>query len=101
MSILEEIKAAEQAAAEAKRETKGTARDMMREAEEVAAKEAEEMTTSARLTAKKTVAAAEDEAKIKAKKIIAERSLEDRALSLTTREKLPAAVAYIIEKVVV
>lgn len=101
MSILEEIKAAEQAAMEAKRETNVTARNMMRDAEKKAKEDAEEMLTVARRTAKKTIAAMEAEAKIKAKAIIAERMLADRALALTAREKIPEAVAYIIEKVVV
>ena len=51
MSILEEIKEAERAAAEAKRDTKMTARDMMREAEEDAGKEAVQLIYNARAAA--------------------------------------------------
>lgn len=101
MSILEEIKAAEHAAEESKREAKILAGNLMREADENAAKEAEGMIANAQRTAKKAIAAAEAEAKIKAKAIIAERMLEDRALAEAAHAKLPEAVEYVIEKVVV
>lgn len=101
MSILEQIKEAEQQAVQAGRAAKVAAASIMRETEEQAAREAEVMIAEARQTAKRTVAAAEDEAKIKAKAVIAERNLEDRASALAARGKLPAAVAYVIERVVV
>ena len=101
MSILEQIKAVEQQAVQARREAKVTAANIMRETEEQAAREAEAMIAEARQTAKRMVAAAEEEAKIKAKAVIAERNLEDRASALAARGKLPTAVAYVIERVVV
>ncbi|MDD4084905.1 MAG: hypothetical protein GX084_00125 [Acholeplasmataceae bacterium] len=101
MSILEQIKAVEQQAVQARREAKVAAANIMRETEEQAAREAEAMIAEARQTAKRMVAAAEEEAKIKAKAVIAERNLEDRASALAARGKLPAAVAYVIERVVV
>jgi vacuolar-type H+-ATPase subunit H len=101
MSILEEIKEAERTAAEAKRDTKMTAREMMREAEEAAGKEAEKMLNNARAAAKDTIAAAEEEAKARAKALIEERRLADRSETIAAKAKLPEAVAYIIERVVV
>ena len=101
MSILEEIKEAERVAAEAKRDTKMTAREMMREAEEDAGKEAEKLINNARAAAKDTIAAAEEEAKARAKALIEERRLADSAEAIAAKAKLPEAVAYIIERVVV
>lgn len=101
MSMLEEIKAAEEAAADAKREANLTTRNMLREAEDKATADAEAMITAARDAAKKTIATSEAQAKIKAKALVDERARVDRAQARAAREKLAATVAYIVEKVVV
>ena len=74
---------------------------MMREAEEDAAKEAEKQISNARAAAKDTIAAAEKEAKARVKALIEERRLADRSEAVSAKAKLPEAVAYIIERVVV
>ncbi|MBR2182138.1 MAG: hypothetical protein IJ858_01740 [Acidaminococcaceae bacterium] len=101
MSILDEIKAAEAAAAQAKKEAALTSRNLLRDAEEAANREAAAMITEARAVAKDTVARAEAHAKVQAKDLIAERARADRALAAAAEEKLPDAVAYIVERVVV
>jgi len=99
MSILEEIKEAERTAAEAKRDTKMTAREMMREAEEDAGKEAEKMLNNARAAAKDTIAAAEEEAKARAKALIGYNN-KNKSISLTRKQGdfpegyLPAIIKY-------
>jgi len=101
LSMLEEIKAAEAAATEDKKEANLTIRSMLREAEDKAVANAEAMVTAAREAAKKTIAISEANAKIKAKALIDERARIDRAQARAALEKLPEAVAYIVEKVVV
>ena len=101
MSMLEEIKAAEEAATTSKHEANLTARNMLRETEDEAAKTAEAMLTAARKAAKEKIAAAEAQSKIKARALVDERARSDRAQAQVAREKLAAAVAYIVEKVVV
>ncbi|MGL5206287.1 MAG: hypothetical protein ACRC8T_02075 [Acidaminococcaceae bacterium] len=101
MSILEEIKEAERLAAEAKRDTKISAREMMRDAEEAAGKNAEKLINNARSAAKDTIAAAEEEAKGRAKALIEKRRMADSEAAIAAKAKLPEAVAYIIERVVV
>lgn len=101
MSILDEIKAAEAAAAQAKKDAALNSRNLLRDAEEAANREAAAMITEARAAAKETVAKAEAEAKVKAKELVAERSREDRAVAAAAEEKLPGAIAYIVERVVV
>ena len=101
MSMLDDIKAAEAAAAEAKKEAALTSRNLLRDAEEAANREAAAMITAARATAKETVAKAEAHAKVKARDLVAERARADRAVAAAAEEKLPDAVAYIVERVVV
>lgn len=101
MSMLDEIKAAEAAAAEAKKEAALTSRNLLRDAEEAAGREADAMIAAARSAAKETVAKAEADAKVKAKELVAERARADRAVAAAAAEKLPDAVAYIVERVVV
>ena len=59
------------------------------------------MITAARAAAKDTVAKAEAHARVKAKELVAERARTDRAEAAAAAEKLPEAVAYILERVVV
>lgn len=59
------------------------------------------MIATAQRTAKKAIAAGEAEAKIKAKAIVQERMLADRALELSAKKRVTEAVKYVIEKVVV
>ena len=47
------------------------------------------------------IAKAEAHAKVKAKDLVAERARADRAVAAAAEEKLPDAVAYIVERVVV
>ena len=101
MSMLDDIKAAEAAADASKKGAVITARNMLREAEDNAKQHADELVVQARRAAKDTVAKAEAAAAVKAKSVIKERTLRDRAGTLKAREKVPAAVAYIVEKVVV
>ena len=101
MSMLDEIKAAEAAAVQAKKDAALTSRNLLRDAEEAADREAAAMITAARAAAKETVAKAEADAKIKAKELVEERARADRAVAVTAEEKLPDAVAYIVERVVV
>lgn len=101
MSILDEIKAAEAAAVQAKKEAALTSRNLLRDAEEAANREADAMITEARAAAKDTVAKAEAHARVKAKELVAERARTDRAEAAAAAEKLPEAVAYILERVVV
>lgn len=101
MSMLEEIKAAEAAAAQAKKEAALTSRNLLRDAEEAANREAAAMITAARADAKEAVAKAEADAKVKAKELVEERARADRAVAVTAEEKLSDAVAYIVERVVV
>ena len=101
MSMLDDIKAAEAAAAQAQKEAALTSRNLLRDAEEAANREAAAMITAARAAAKETVAKAEADAKVKAKELVEERARADRAVAVTAEEKLSDAVAYIVERVVV
>ena len=101
MSMLDDIKAAEAAAAQAKKEAALTSRNLLRDAEEAANREGAAMITAARAAAKETVAKAEADAKIKAKELVEERARADRAVAVAAEEKLSDAVAYIVERVVV
>lgn len=101
MSMLDDIKAAEAAAAQAKKEAALTSRNLLRDAEEAANREAAAMITDARAAAKEAVAKAEAHAKVKAKDLVAERARADSAVAAAAEEKLPEAVAYIVERVVV
>ena len=101
MSMLDDIKAAEAAAAQAKKEAALTSRNLLRDAEEAANREAAAMITEARAVAKETVAKAEADARVKAKELVEERARADRAVAVTAEEKLSDAVAYIVERVVV
>ena len=101
MSMLDDIKAAEAAAAQAKKEAALTSRNLLRDAEEAANREGAAMITAARTAAKETVAKAEADAKVKAKELVEERARADRAVAVAAEEKLSDAVAYIVERVVV
>ena len=101
MSMLDDIKAAEAAAAQAKKEAALTSRNLLRDAEEAANREAAAMITAARAEAKEAVAKAEADARVKAKELVEERARADRAVAVTAEEKLSDAVAYIVERVVV
>ena len=101
MSMLDDIKAAEAAAAQAKKEAALTSRNLLRDAEEAANREGAAMITAARADAKEAVAKAEADAKVKAKELVEERARADRAVAVTAEEKLSDAVAYIVERVVV
>jgi len=101
MSMLDEIKQAEAAAAQAKKEAVLTSRNLLRDAEEAANHESAAMITAARAAAKETVAKAEAHARVQAKELVAERARADRAVAAAAEEKLPDAVAYIVERVVV
>ena len=101
MSMLDEIKAAEAAASQAKKEAALTSRNLLRDAEEAANREAAAMIADARAAAKETVAKAEAHAKVKAKDLVAERARADLAVATAAEEKIPEAVAYIVERVVV
>ena len=101
MSMLDDIKAAEAAAAQAKKEAALTSRNLLRDAEEAANREAAAMITAARAEAKEAHAKAEADAKVKAKELVEERARADRAVAVTAEEKLSDAVAYIVERVVV
>ena len=101
MSMLDEIKAAEAAAAQAKKDAALTSRNLLRDAEEAANREAAAMITEARNAAKETVAKAEAHARVQAKDLVAERARADRAVAAAAEEKLSDAVAYIVERVVV
>jgi len=101
MSMLDDIKAAEAAAAQAKKEAALTSRNLLRDAEEAANREGAAMITAARAAAKETVAKAEADAKIKAKELVEERARADRAVAVAAEEKLSDAVTYIVERVVV
>ena len=101
MSMLDDIKAAEAAASQAKKEAALTSRNLLRDAEEAANREAAAMITEARAAAKETVAKAEADARVKAKELVEERARADRAVAVTAEEKLSDAVAYIVERVVV
>ena len=101
MSMLDDIKAAEAAAAQAKKEAALTSRNLLRDAEEAANREAAAMITAARAEAKEAVAKAEADAKVKAKELVEERARADRAVAVAAEEKLSDAVADIVERVVV
>ena len=101
MSMLDDIKAAEAAALQAKKEAALTSRNLLRDAEDAANREAAAMIAEARAAAKETVAKAEAHARVKAKDLVAERSRADREVATAAEEKLSEAVAYIVERVVV
>ena len=76
-------------------------KNLLRDAEEAANREAAAMITEARAAAKQTVAKAEAHARVKAKDLVAERARADSAVAAAAEAKLPEAVAYIVERVVV
>lgn len=101
MSMIEEIKAAEKAADESQQLATTEARNSLREAEDKAHQEAEALIVAARNKAKETVAQAEAAAKTKAQELLTKRAGDDEALTKAAEGKIPEAVQYIVEKVVV
>ena len=86
MSMLEDIKAAEKAADELKKEKTAAARTLLRDAQEEARKEADAL-----------VAKAHKEADA----FVARKAEEDRQKAEAARARLDNAVKYIMEKVVI
>ncbi|MEG0797486.1 MAG: hypothetical protein RSE47_01850 [Acidaminococcaceae bacterium] len=99
--MLEDIKGAEEAALNSKKEATVTMRNILRSADSEANAKAQKLIDLARSNAKVVVANAEAKAKGQAKSLVEERLRQDRAAAVSAREHLPAAVAYIVEKVVV
>lgn len=101
LSVLEEIKEAEAESAKTKQEAVVEARNILRIAEEKANAKAKEMIEVARKNAKATVKAAEDKARFEAQEVISQKERENRTIAYQAKNKLPEAVQYIVEKVVV
>ena len=101
MSMLDDIKAAEEAAAAEKREAAVSARNLIRNGEDAASAKARSVIVAAREAAKATIATANTEAQGKAKNLIHERAEADRFAAEAARKRLPEAAAYIVEKVVI
>lgn len=99
MSMLEDIKAAEKAADELKKEKTAAARTLLRDAQEEARKEADALVAKAREAAQKTVSEAEAKAHKEADAFVAQKAEEDRQKAEAAR--LDNAVKYIMEKVVI
>ena len=93
MSMLEDIKAAEKAADELKKEKTAAARTLLRDAQEEARKEADALVAKAREAAQKTVSEADA--------FVARKAEEDRQKAEAARARLDNAVKYIMEKVVI
>ncbi len=94
MSMLEEIKNAEQQADELKKQAAADARSTLRQAQEKAHAQAAEVL-------QETVAAAEAAAKTEAEAAITQKKGEADAVAAKARKNLPQAVDYIMEKVVI
>ena len=101
MSMIEEIKAAEKAADESQQLATVEARNLLREAEDKAHQEAEALIVEARNKAKEDVNQAETLARSQAQELLNKRSAADEELTKTAQEKIPQAVKYIVERVVV
>jgi vacuolar-type H+-ATPase subunit H len=101
LSMLDDIKAAEEAAAAEKREAAVSARNLIRNGEDTANAKARSVILAAREAAKTTIANANAQAQVKAKSLIHERAEADRFAAEAARKKLPEAAAYIVEKVVI
>jgi len=101
MSLMEDIKTAEKAADATRKEAINQAKNLVHDAQEKAQAEAESLIAQARQEAKGTVAKAEVEGKAKAAGLVKERTAEDVKAAEAAKTHVDAAVAYIMEKVVV
>lgn len=101
MSMLEEIKAAEEAAALAKREAAAQAREFLLKSTDEANERAKQIILEAREKAKKTISTAEEQAKAQAVTLMQQRDAQEKSVALEARKNLPKASQYIVEKVVI
>lgn len=101
MSMLDDIKAAEEAAVADKKEAAINARNLIRESEDAANAEAKSIIATARESAKNMINAADMEAKEKARVMIGKKADEERFAAEAARRKLDEAATYIVEKVVI
>jgi V/A-type H+-transporting ATPase subunit G/H len=100
LSILDSIVAAENQAAEMKREAAAQARDMIRDAEQAAQEETAALILQAREEAKAALDQAEEAAQQEAKEFVAQRADAYEQMAQSARAKLPQAVDYIVGRVV-
>ncbi len=101
LTVLDEIIAAEEAGRESQKEAVVTARNLVTKAETEATAEGERLIARARKEAANLILEAENAAKLKAKAMVAERTLSDRQAVARAERNLPQAIAYIVEKVVI
>ena len=98
---MEDIKAAEKAAEQTRKEAINQAKNLVHDAQEKAGTEAKTLIAGARAEAKNTVVKAEEEGKVKAAALVETRTAEDAKQAQAAKAHIDAAVAYIMEKVVV
>jgi V/A-type H+-transporting ATPase subunit G/H len=101
MSMLEDIKNAEQKADDLKKQAALEARNTVRDAQAEAHKEADALIAEARKQAAAAIAQAEAQAKQEADALVAENRKRDEAQAAEARKNLDAAVQYIMKKVVI
>lgn len=101
MSMLEDIKAAEAAAVEAKKEATISVRNLLHDSEAKANSEAKTIIGTAREAAKAAISEADAKARQKARALMEKRAGEERNSAEKARQQLPKAVTYIVEKVVI
>ncbi len=101
MSMLEDIKNAEQKADALKKQATLDARDTVRDAQAEAHKEAETLIAEARKQAAEAIAQAEAQAKKETDALVEENRARDAAQAAEARKNLDQAVQYIMKKVVI
>ncbi len=101
MSMLEDIKNAEQKADDLKKQATLEARNTVRDAQAEAHKEAEALIAEARKQAAAAIAQAEAQAKQEADALVEENRKRDEAQAAEARKNLDGAVQYIMKKVVI
>ncbi len=101
MSMLEDIKNAEQKADALKKQATLDARNTVRDAQAEAHKEAETLIAEARKQAAEAIAQAEAQAKKEADALVEENRARDAAQATEARKNLDQAVQYIMKKVVI
>ena len=101
MSMLEDIKNAEQKADALKKQAALDARNTVRDAQAEALKEAEALIAEARKQAAAAVAQAESQARKEADALVEANRAKDGARADAARKNLDQAVQYIMKKVVI
>ena len=101
MSMLEDIKAAEAAAVDARKDATVSARNLLHDSEVKANNQAKTIIGTAREAAKAAISDADAKARQKAQALMEQSAGEERNSAEKARQQLPKAVAYIVEKVVI